>query len=141
MDCSMKEEAGHRDQEDVLGFGQEMGQCIRHRDCVGKECASCVRTGKCVLPTENCTSRAMFLRQRNWSPLPGPLPSLLPKLPKPHAKPSTKGAAKPAAQAAAKLAAQPAAGEPIPVAPVEHAQLFRVKCCRQKKWHAEAVSQ
>ena len=30
MDYSMKEQAGHHDQEDVLGFGQEMGQCIRH---------------------------------------------------------------------------------------------------------------
>ena len=41
------------------------------------------------LPTDNCTSHAMFLRQiachRGWSPLPSPLlnllPSLLPKLP------------------------------------------------------------
>jgi hypothetical protein len=50
-----------------------------------------------------------------------------PKAAKPGAKPSTKSAAKPAAQVAAMPAAQPAAGEPIPVAPVEHVQLFRVK--------------
>ena len=41
---------------------------------------------------------------------------------------------------AAKPAAQPAAGEPIPVAPVEHV-LFRVKYSRQKKWHTEPVSE
>ena len=39
--------------------------------------------------------------------------------------------------AAGLAAAQPAAGEPIPVALVEHVQLFRVKCSRQKKWHTE----
>jgi len=60
-----------------------------------------------------------------------------PKAAKPRAKPSTKSAAKPAAQVAAK----PAAGEPIPVAPVEHVQLFRVKYSRQKKWHTEPVSE
>eukprot|EP00670_Eutreptiella_braarudii_P006644 CAMPEP_0174280360 /NCGR_PEP_ID=MMETSP0809-20121228/643_1 /TAXON_ID=73025 ORGANISM="Eutreptiella gymnastica-like, Strain CCMP1594" /NCGR_SAMPLE_ID=MMETSP0809 /ASSEMBLY_ACC=CAM_ASM_000658 /LENGTH=115 /DNA_ID=CAMNT_0015373195 /DNA_START=1242 /DNA_END=1588 /DNA_ORIENTATION=+ len=49
--------------------------------------------------------------------------------------------AKPAAQVAAKPAAQPAAGEPIPVAPAEHVQLFKVKYSRQKKWHTEPVSQ
>jgi hypothetical protein len=38
------------------------------------------------------------------------------------------------------LCPAPAAGEPIPVA-VEHVQLFKVKCSRQKKWHAEPVSQ
>ena len=36
------------------------------------------------LPTENCTSSAMFLRQtachRGWSPLPSRLPNLLPSL-------------------------------------------------------------
>ena len=48
-----------------------------------------------------------------------------------------KSAAKPAAQVAAK----PAAGEPIPVAPVGHVQLFRVKYSLQKKWHTEPVSQ
>ena len=41
----------------------------------------------------------------------------------------------------AKPAAQPAAGEPIPVAPVEHVQLFRVKYSHQKKWHTERVAQ
>ena len=60
-----------------------------------------------------------------------------PKASKPHAKPSTKSAAKPAAQVAAK----PAAGEPIPLAPVEHVQLFRVKYSRQTKCHTEPVSQ
>eukprot|EP00670_Eutreptiella_braarudii_P029006 CAMPEP_0174378928 /NCGR_PEP_ID=MMETSP0811_2-20130205/122369_1 /TAXON_ID=73025 ORGANISM="Eutreptiella gymnastica-like, Strain CCMP1594" /NCGR_SAMPLE_ID=MMETSP0811_2 /ASSEMBLY_ACC=CAM_ASM_000667 /LENGTH=152 /DNA_ID=CAMNT_0015531291 /DNA_START=2108 /DNA_END=2564 /DNA_ORIENTATION=- len=44
----------------------------------------------------------------------------------PSAKPSTTSAAKPAAK--------PAAGEPSPVAPVEHLQLFKVKYSRQKKW-------
>ena len=45
---------------------------------------------------------------------------------KPCAKPSKRGA-KPATQVAAKRAAKPAAGEPIPVALVEHVQLFKVK--------------
>ena len=35
MDCSRKEQAGHCDQQDVLGFGQEIGQCARHLDYVG----------------------------------------------------------------------------------------------------------
>eukprot|EP00670_Eutreptiella_braarudii_P028952 CAMPEP_0174377884 /NCGR_PEP_ID=MMETSP0811_2-20130205/121715_1 /TAXON_ID=73025 ORGANISM="Eutreptiella gymnastica-like, Strain CCMP1594" /NCGR_SAMPLE_ID=MMETSP0811_2 /ASSEMBLY_ACC=CAM_ASM_000667 /LENGTH=168 /DNA_ID=CAMNT_0015529983 /DNA_START=639 /DNA_END=1144 /DNA_ORIENTATION=+ len=48
-----------------------------------------------------------------------------PNAAKPRAKPSANSAAKPAAKVAAKLAAQPAAGEPIPVAPVEHVQLFK----------------
>ena len=60
-----------------------------------------------------------------------------PKAAKPRAKPSTKSAAKPAAQVAAKSAA----GEPIPVAPVEHMQLFRVKYSRQEKWRTEPVSE
>ena len=64
-----------------------------------------------------------------------------PKAAKPRAKPSTKSAAKPAARVAAKPAAKPAAGEPIPVAPVEHVQLFRVKHSCQRKWHTEPVSQ
>ena len=81
---STKEQAGHRDQEHVLGFGQEMEQCIR---------------------------------------------------------PSTKSVAKHAAQVAAKPAALLAAGEPMPMAPVEHVHLFRVKYSRQKKWHTESVSQ
>ena len=33
------------------------------------------------------------------------------------------------------------AWEPIPVAPVEHVQLFKVKCSRQKNWHTERVAQ
>ena len=57
------------------------------------------------------------------------------------AKRATKVAARPAAQGAAKPAAKPAAGEPIPVAPVEHVQLFRVKYSSWKKWHTEPVSQ
>ena len=63
-----------------------------------------------------------------------------PKAAKRPAKPSTKSAAKPAAQVAVKPVAQFAAGEPIPVAPVEHVQLFRVKYSHQKKWHTEPVS-
>ena len=63
-----------------------------------------------------------------------------PKAAKPHVNPSTKSAAKPAAKVAAMPAAQPAAGEPIPVAPVEHVQLSRVKYSRQKKWHTEFLS-
>ena len=46
-------------------------------------------------------------------------------------------AAKPAAKVAAKPAAKPAAGEPIPVAPVEHVQLFKVKYSHQRKWYTE----
>ena len=63
-----------------------------------------------------------------------------PKAAKPPAKPS-KRAAKPAAHVAAKPAAKPAAGEPIPVAPVEHVQLFKVKYSHQKKWRTEPVAQ
>ena len=62
-----------------------------------------------------------------------------PKAAKPRAKSSTKSAAKPAAQVAAKPVAQPTAGEHIPVALVEHVQLFRVKYSRQKKWHTKPV--
>ena len=32
-------------------------------------------------------------------------------------------------------------GEPIPVAPVEHVQLFKVKCLRHKEWHTEPAAQ
>ena len=64
-----------------------------------------------------------------------------PKAAKPGAKPSAKSAAKPATKVAAKPATQHAAGEPIPVALVEHVQLFKVKYSRQKKWHTEPVSQ
>ena len=42
---------------------------------------------------------------------------------------------------AAKPAAKPAAGEPIPVTPVEHVQLFKVEYSCHKKWHTEHVSQ
>ena len=65
-----------------------------------------------------------------------------PKAAKPRTKPS-KPAAKPAAKVAAKPAAKPAAGEPIPVAPVEHVLLFKVKYSCQKtcqvlvSWHTE----
>ena len=34
-----------------------------------------------------------------------------------------------------------AAGEPIPVTPVEHVQRFKVEYSCQKKWHTEHVSQ
>ena len=61
------------------------------------------------------------------------------KAAKPRAKPSTKSAAKPAAQVAAKSAAKPVAGAAIPVAHVEHVQLFKVRYPRQKKWHTEPV--
>ena len=87
--------------------------------------------GQMFLPTENCTSRSMFLRQtayhRGWSHLPSPLPSLLPKLPNLVPNPQPKSAAKHAAQVAAKPAALLAAGEPIPVPPVEHVHVLRVK--------------
>ena len=46
-----------------------------------------------------------------------------------------------AAKPAAKVAAKPAAGDPIPVTPVEHVQVFKVEYSCQKKWHAEHVSQ
>ena len=58
-----------------------------------------------------------------------PLAKLAPKAVKPRAKPSTKSAAKPGVQVAAK----PAAGEPIPVAHVEHVQLSRVKILPPEK--------
>ena len=32
-------------------------------------------------------------------------------------------------------------GEPIPVAPVEHVQLLKVKYLCHKKWHTEPVAQ
>ena len=90
------------------------------------------------IPEANC------LPQRLKPPVKPPAKPA-PKAAKPRAKPSAKSAAKPAAQVAAKPAAQPAAqpaaGEPIPVAPVEHVQLFRVKYSRQKTWHTEPVSQ
>ena len=65
---------------------------------------------------------------------------LLPLGLEPPVKPAPK-AAKPRAKPAPKSAAKPAAGEPIPVAPVERVQLFRVKCSRHKRWHPESVSQ
>eukprot|EP00670_Eutreptiella_braarudii_P029332 CAMPEP_0174380478 /NCGR_PEP_ID=MMETSP0811_2-20130205/123399_1 /TAXON_ID=73025 ORGANISM="Eutreptiella gymnastica-like, Strain CCMP1594" /NCGR_SAMPLE_ID=MMETSP0811_2 /ASSEMBLY_ACC=CAM_ASM_000667 /LENGTH=145 /DNA_ID=CAMNT_0015533361 /DNA_START=861 /DNA_END=1298 /DNA_ORIENTATION=+ len=64
-------------------------------------------------------------------------PTASSKAAQPRAKPSPMSAAKPAAQVATKSAS----GEPIPVAPVEHVQLFRVKCPCQKKWHTEPVSE
>ena len=51
---------------------------------------------------------------------------------RPAANPAAK-AAKPRAKPSTKSAAQPAAGQPIPVAPVEHLQLFKVKYSCQKK--------
>ena len=86
-----------------------------------------------------CNSRLMFLSQiachRAWSPLPNLLPSLLPKLPNLMPNPQ------PRVQPAVKVAAKPAAGEPIPVACVEHVQLAKVKYVRQQKWHTVPVSQ
>ena len=41
---------------------------------------------------------------------------------------------------AAKPAAKAEAGEPIPAAPVEHVQLFKVKYSCEKKWHTEPVA-
>ena len=58
---------------------------------------------------------------------------------KPAAKPAPK-AGKPRAKPS-KRAAKSAAGEPIPVAPVEHVQLFKVKYSCQKKWHTEPAAQ
>ena len=61
--------------------------------------------------------------------------------------PSAKPAAKPAPKAAkprakpSERATKPAAGEPIPVALVEHVQLFKVKYSRQKKLHTDPVAQ
>jgi len=79
----------------------------------------------------------MFLRRtgchRGWSPLPNLLPSLPPKLPNLLPNP-------PNVQTNLLLGWQPA-GDPIPVAPVEHVQLFKVKYSRQKKWHTEPVAQ
>ena len=101
------------------------------------------------LPMENCISTVMSLRQtachRGWSPLPNLLPSLPPKLPNLVPKKPSKRATKPAAQVVAKPAAKPATGEPIPVAPFEHVQLFKVKYLgaplRRKKWHTEPIAQ
>ena len=65
-----------------------------------------------------------------------------PKAAKPGSKRSAaKGAPKPAAKVAAKPAAKPAAGEPIPVAPVEHVHLFKVKYSHQRKWYTEPLPQ
>ena len=85
------------------------------------------------VPEANCLPHGL-------EPLAKPAAKLAPKAAKPRAKPS-KRAAKPAAQVAAKPAAKLAAGEPIPVAPAEHVQLFKVKYPRQKKWHTELVAQ
>ena len=64
-----------------------------------------------------------------------------PKVAKPGAKPSAKRATKPAVKVAAKPAAMPAAGDPMPVALMEHVKLFKGKYSRQKKWHTVPVSQ
>ena len=88
------------------------------------------------LPTESSTSRVIFLRQtacHGLEPPVKPPAKPAPKAAKPRAKHSAKSSAKPAAQVAAKPADQHAAGEPIPVAPVEHVQLFRVKYSCQKR--------
>ena len=97
-------------------------------------CANGILYFACDVPEANCLLQGL-------EPLAKLPAKRAPKAAKSHAKPSTKSAAKPAAQVAAKPAAQPAASEPIPVAPVEHVQLFGVKCTCQKKWHTEPVSQ
>ena len=71
------------------------------------------------------------------SPLSNLPASLLPKLPNLEPSPEPKSAARPAAPVAAK----PTMGAPIPMAPVEHVQLFKVKHVCQEKWHTEPVSQ
>ena len=83
-------------------------------------------------------------RQPLWlpiSPTAGYLPScwtqnFAPKAAKPRPK---RSAAKPAAKPAAKVAAKPAAGEPLPVAPVDHVQLFKVKYSHQRKQYTQPV--
>ena len=69
------------------------------------------------------TSCVLFLSQTachmGWGPLSN-LPSLLPRWQR-------------SLQPSLQL-------ESLVVAPVEHVQLFEVKCLRQKKWHAEPVS-
>eukprot|EP00670_Eutreptiella_braarudii_P029639 CAMPEP_0174378052 /NCGR_PEP_ID=MMETSP0811_2-20130205/121812_1 /TAXON_ID=73025 ORGANISM="Eutreptiella gymnastica-like, Strain CCMP1594" /NCGR_SAMPLE_ID=MMETSP0811_2 /ASSEMBLY_ACC=CAM_ASM_000667 /LENGTH=244 /DNA_ID=CAMNT_0015530177 /DNA_START=713 /DNA_END=1447 /DNA_ORIENTATION=- len=80
------------------------------------------------VPQDHCLPQAL-------EPSATSLAKPAPKAAKPRAKPSAKSAAKPAAWVGAKLAA----GEPIPVALVEHVQLFTVKYSRQKKWHTEPV--
>ena len=75
---------------------------------------------------------------RGWSPLPSPLLSLLPKLP--NLVPNPQPRVQPT-KLAVQVAANYAACEPIPVALVEHGQLFRVKYSCQKKWHREPVSE
>ena len=47
---------------------------------------------------------------------------------------AAKGVAEARAKPSGKTAAKPAASEPIPVAPVEHVQFFKVIYSRQKKW-------
>ena len=95
------------------------------------------------LPMRNCFSLMLFLSQtachRDWSPLPNLLPSLLPKLPNlmPNPQPSVLPNLLPRLQPSA---SEPAAGEPIPMAPVEHVQLFKVKYSRQKKWPTACLS-
>ena len=87
----------------------------------------------CSVPEANCLLQGL-------EPPTKPAAKPAPKAAKPRTKPS-KRAAKPAAHLAAKPAAKPAAREPIPVARVEHVQLFKVKYSRQKKWHTEPVAQ
>ena len=85
------------------------------------------------VPEANCLPQGL-------EPPAKPAAKPAPKVAKPRAKPS-KRATKPVAQVAAKPADKPAAGEPIPVAPVDHVQLFKVKHSHQKKWHTQPVAQ
>jgi hypothetical protein len=90
------------------------------------------------VPEANCLPQGL---EPPAKPPAKPAAKPAPKAAKPRARPSTKSAAKHAAQVAVKPAALLAAGEPIPVAPVEHVHLFIVKYSHQRKWHTELVSQ
>ena len=72
----------------------------------------------------DCTSRRMSLRRLLAAVLEPPAKPAAKTAAKSGARPSATSAAKPAAKVAAKPAPKLAAGEPIPVAPVEDVQLF-----------------
>ena len=144
MDGSTKEQAGHRGQERVLGFGQEMGRVSNAEIVWAKSArgvwglANVLATGKVYfthdVPQANCLPQGL-------EPPAKPRAKPAPKAAKSRAKPSTRSAAKHAAQMAAKPAALLAAGEPSPVAPAEHVHLFRAKHSRRKKGHTAPFSQ
>ena len=72
----------------------------------------------------------------SWPPLPNDICAG----PQSQAKCAAHHHATPAAKVATKPAVKMVACEPIPVTPVEHVRLFKVKWSRQKKWHKEPVS-